>query len=29
MDDQGHAHGVHENSEAHVEAMDRVERFLR
>ena len=28
-DDQGNSHGVHENSEAHVEGMDRMERFLR
>lgn len=28
-DEKGHSHGVHENSEAHVEGMDRIERFLR
>ncbi|KAL9188581.1 hypothetical protein ACHAXT_006959 [Thalassiosira profunda] len=28
IDDTGVSHGVHENSEAHVEGMDRVERFL-
>lgn len=29
VDDQGNAHSAHENSEAHVEGMDRIERFLR
>lgn len=27
-DEQGVSHGIHENSEAHVEGMDRMERFL-
>ena len=29
LDEKGISHGVHENSEAHVEGMDRIERFLR
>lgn len=29
VDDQGNSHSAHENSEAHVEGMDRIERFLR
>ena len=29
MDDQGVSHNVHENSDAHIEGMDRMERFLR
>ncbi len=29
IDDNGRAHSIHENSEAHVEGMDRMERFLR
>lgn len=29
LDEQGHSHDVHENSDAHVEGMDRMERFLR
>ena len=29
LDDQGVTHGAHENSDAHVEGMDRIERFLR
>ena len=29
FDEKGVAHGVHENSEAHVVGMDRMERFLR
>ena len=28
VDTQGHVHSVHEDSEAHVEGMDRMERFL-
>lgn len=28
VDTQGHVHSVHEDSEAHVEGMDRIERFL-
>jgi len=28
VDTQGHIHSVHEDSEAHVEGMDRMERFL-
>ena len=28
-DEKGMSHGVHENSDAHVEGMDRMERFLR
>lgn len=28
LDEQGVSHGLHENSEAHVEGMDRMERFL-
>eukprot|EP01082_Thalassiosira_pseudonana_P005042 g4390.t1 g4390 contig15:923891-925077(+) len=28
LDDQGVTHGAHENSDAHVEGMDRIERFL-
>lgn len=28
VDDEGGVHSVHENSEAHVEGMDRMERFL-
>lgn len=29
MDEQGHSHGAHENSDAHIEGMDRIERYLR
>eukprot|EP00584_Thalassiosira_punctigera_P001499 CAMPEP_0172534778 /NCGR_PEP_ID=MMETSP1067-20121228/7023_1 /TAXON_ID=265564 ORGANISM="Thalassiosira punctigera, Strain Tpunct2005C2" /NCGR_SAMPLE_ID=MMETSP1067 /ASSEMBLY_ACC=CAM_ASM_000444 /LENGTH=370 /DNA_ID=CAMNT_0013319613 /DNA_START=154 /DNA_END=1266 /DNA_ORIENTATION=+ len=28
LDEKGVSHGIHENSEAHVEGMDRIERFL-
>ncbi|KAL7482964.1 hypothetical protein ACHAW6_008615 [Cyclotella cf. meneghiniana] len=28
MDEQGHSHGAHENSDAHIEGMDRIERYL-
>ena len=28
VDAQGHVHSIHEDSEAHVESMDRIERFL-
>jgi prephenate dehydrogenase len=28
VDNQGHVHSVHEDSEAHAEGMDRMERFL-
>lgn len=29
LDDKGVSHDIHENSEAHVAGMDRIERFLR
>ena len=28
VDEMGHVHSIHEDSEAHVEGMDRIERFL-
>ena len=29
IDENGRSHSIHENSEAHIEGMDRMERFLR